>query len=549
MALAQPDRFRRDLDQLALADELDRVLERESYGRGEHDRLVLAGGADVGELLGADRVDHEVVVAGVDADDHSFVYRVPGAHEHAAALLELPQRVGDGDAVVLRHEDPVAALGDLALHRRIVVEHVAHDSRAAGHRQELALEADQPAGRDAVFEPHAALAVGLHVGELAAAPAELFHDHALVRLLDVDRQQLERLAALAVNFLVDDARPRHRELVAFAAHVLEQDREVQLAAPANDERVGIRGEFDAQGDVALDLALEPLAQLAASDEFSLAPGERRGVDEEIHRQRRLVHLERRQRLRMLQVAERHADADFLDAVDEHDVAGLGFIHRGAFQPFELEYLVDACLDRLGAVLQHQHVLERVKAPAADAADADLADIARIIERADLQLQRTLGVLVAYRHVGEDRLEKRLHVDADDGFQPLRERLAQNEPGLRHRPFDRVHQEQHAIDHGEHALDLAAEIRVPGSVDDVDVRAPVADGAVLGEDGDAALALDVVRVHHPLLHVLMRGEGARLLQQLVDQRGLAVIDVGDDGDVAPGASHEMDVKMKGPSIVR
>jgi hypothetical protein len=37
-------------------------------------------------------------------------------------------------------------------------------------------------------------------------------------------------------------------------------------------------------------------------------------------------------------------------------------------------------------------------------------------------------------------------------------------------------------------------------------------------------------------VLVRGESARLLQQLVDQRGLAVVDVGDDGDVSSGAVH-------------
>jgi hypothetical protein len=41
----------------------------------------------------------------------------------------------------------------------------------------------------------------------------------------------------------------------------------------------------------------------------------------------------------------------------------------------------------------------------------------------------------------------------------------------------------------------------------------------------------------------------LLQQLVDERGFAVIDVGDDGDVAPGVSHETDAKRKGSSIVR
>ena len=46
----------------------------------------------------------------------------------------------------------------------------------------------------------------------------------------------------------------------------------------------------------------------------------------------------------------------------------------------------------------------------------------------------------------------------------------------------------------------------------------------------------LRVHHALGDVLVRGEGAGLAQQLVDQRGLAVVDVGDDGDVAQGAVH-------------
>ena len=71
----------------------------------------------------------------------------------------------------------------------------------------------------------------------------------------------------------------------------------------------------------------------------------------------------------------------------------------------------------------------------------------------------------------------------------------------------------------------------GRVDDVDVRALPFDRAVLREDRDAALALEVVRVHHPLLDMLVRGERARLREQLVDERRLAVVDVGDDRDVA------------------
>ena len=123
------------------------------------------------------------------------------------------------------------------------------------------------------------------------------------------------------------------------------------------------------------------------------------------------------------------------------------------------------------------------------------------------------------------------VDHHDRLQPVPEGLAQDEPRLRHRPVHGIDQKQHAVDHRQHALHLAAEIGVARRVDDVDVRALVAQRAVLREDGDAPLALEVVRVHHPLLDVLVGGEGPRLLQQLVDQRGLAVVDVGDDREVA------------------
>ena len=88
----------------------------------------------------------------------------------------------------------------------------------------------------------------------------------------------------------------------------------------------------------------------------------------------------------------------------------------------------------------------------------------------------------------------------------------------------------------HALHLAAEIGVAGRVDDVDLdllldRIADGDGRVLGQDGDAALALQVVGVHDALGHLLVVAEDVRLSEQAVDQRGLAVVDVGDDGDIA------------------
>ena len=58
-----------------------------------------------------------------------------------------------------------------------------------------------------------------------------------------------------------------------------------------------------------------------------------------------------------------------------------------------------------------------------------------------------------------------------------------------------------------------------------------DRGVLRENGDAALALELVAVHRALGDALVRAERAALVQHRVDERGLAVIDVGDDGDVA------------------
>ena len=60
---------------------------------------------------------------------------------------------------------------------------------------------------------------------------------------------------------------------------------------------------------------------------------------------------------------------------------------------------------------------------------------------------------------------------------------------------------------------------------------VADGGVFGEDGDAALFLQVVGVHDALVHLLIGAHGARLAEQRVDERGFAMVDVGDDGHIA------------------
>ena len=122
------------------------------------------------------------------------------------------------------------------------------------------------------------------------------------------------------------------------------------------------------------------------------------------------------------------------------------------------------------------------------------------------------------------------VDDEHDGQARLEGLAQHESGLRQGAFRGIDEEQDTVDHREAPLDLAPEVSVTRRVDDVELHAAPSHGRVLGQDGDALLALEVSGVHHAVGQLLMRPERAGLAEECVDQRGLAVVDVRHDGYV-------------------
>ena len=137
------------------------------------------------------------------------------------------------------------------------------------------------------------------------------------------------------------------------------------------------------------------------------------------------------------------------------------------------------------------------------------------------------------------------VQHHDGPQPEGQRLGGHELGLWHRAFGCVHQQDHTVDHRQDTLHLATEIGVAGRVDDVDPHAFPFDAGRLGEDGDPAFTLQVVTVHGPFVNGLVFAEVARLLEKLVHERRLAVVDVGDDRNVAK--VHRDASKERGPGM--
>ena len=112
-------------------------------------------------------------------------------------------------------------------------------------------------------------------------------------------------------------------------------------------------------------------------------------------------------------------------------------------------------------------------------------------------------------------------------------------GVRHRlrldALGGIDHEHGAFACGQAAADLVSEVDMTRGVDEVElVGLPIIGGIVdansLAFDGDAAFALDVHAVKQLGLHIAIR-HGAGHLQNAVGERGLAMVDMGDDAEIS------------------
>ncbi len=103
--------------------------------------------------------------------------------------------------------------------------------------------------------------------------------------------------------------------------------------------------------------------------------------------------------------------------------------------------------------------------------------------------------------------------------------------MRHRAFNGIDQQQHAVDHAQHAFDFAAEIGMARCIDDIDAPALPADCRVLGQNRNAAFALEIIRIHRAFIELHALTERLRSFKQLIHQRRLAMIHMRNNGDIA------------------
>src|SRR5205085_8083396 len=116
--------------------------------------------------------------------------------------------------------------------------------------EELRLVADQAARRDVETEPRAPGAGGPHLDQLAAAARQRLDDDAGMRIVHIDDDFLDRLERHAVLLARHDPWLADRELEALAPHRLDQDAELQFAAPGNLERILVLALGYLQRDIA-----------------------------------------------------------------------------------------------------------------------------------------------------------------------------------------------------------------------------------------------------------------------------------------------------------
>ena len=127
------------------------------------------------------------------------------------------------------------------------------------------------------------------------------------------------------------------------------------------------------------------------------------------------------------------------------------------------------------------------------------------------------------------------VEDGDDDEALRQRQVDVGQGLGLDALRGVDHEDGALAGLQAAADLVGEVDVAGRVDEVEPVAQAIAGDVLQAhgarlDGDALLALEVHAVEDLADHLALV-EGVGELQETVGQRRLAVVDVGDDREVA------------------
>ena len=177
---------------------------------------------------------------------------------------------------------------------------------------------EQTARGDKEFKAHTRTHCA-HMKQLALPLAHALEHRTGHILGNIDNEALDGLVAHAVDLLIEHLGCADLEFISLAAHRLNEDGEVHLSSAADAKGVRGVGIFDTQGDVAQQLAVQPVAQVAGRDELALFARERRIVDREDHLHRGIGDLDKGNGIDAVKCADGIADVDLLQSRETNNV--------------------------------------------------------------------------------------------------------------------------------------------------------------------------------------------------------------------------------------
>ena len=123
------------------------------------------------------------------------------------------------------------------------------------------------------------------------------------------------------------------------------------------------------------------------------------------------------------------------------------------------------------------------------------------------------------------------VDHDNDFQSCFQSLAQHKTCLRKRSLRCVHQQKRPIHHHQRTFHFSAEIRMTRSIKNIDFDLTPSNRTVFGRYRDSPFLFKVHVIHQSFTDLLIFPEKPCLTEHLVDKGGFAMVNMGNDGNVA------------------
>ena len=356
---------------------------------------------------------------------------------------------------------------------------------------------------------------------------------------------------------------------------------MHLTSSRNLELIGGITVFNAQRNVLKEFLVKSVAELTRGNEFTFLACKGAVIYSKGHFKRRLAYLYKFERLGSVKAGYRIAYSDIFSAREADYISHFCVFNGNAYKTVYLEQSDYLCsLGRSACVIvAYIRFLICADRAALDSSYTYSSNVLVVVDRGNEELKLTVfitlgsgnifhylikeGKKICSRYVGilgsssrsaravEHRAVELLVgcVKVDEKLKYLILDLAktgigfvyliynynnsvvklksslEHEACLGHRTLCRVNEQNNSVYHLKYALYLAAEVCVSWGVDNIYLGVLIVNSGVLGENGNSSLFFKVARVHYSCNSFLIFTVDAALLKHFVDERSLAVVDVG------------------------